>query len=273
LPPIGPHAASPVAQMLFTHPAWPSQAQLGAGWSVPPIESPREIEITADQEQALEALGITLRKPPGAGNWLLLDAATPKQNIRLDLSRAQDCKIILPRDGVIRGDILMLGKGHVFASAGADGPTGTTIHSTLRGRDSLVLVGRGTTSNEARLLVDGVGCAIVIGDDAMFSSGIAIRTHDAHAIIDIADKRHINPPASVLVGPHVWIGEDVMVTKGLTIGTGSILGGRAIITSDIPARVLAAGVPARVIRTGVTWSRKLLPSDEDIEETLGRWVS
>jgi acetyltransferase-like isoleucine patch superfamily enzyme len=39
-----------------------------------------------------------------------------------------------------------------------------------------------------------------------------------------------------------------MVLKGVTIGDGSIIAAGAVVTSDIPASVIAGGVPAKVIK-------------------------
>lgn len=39
-----------------------------------------------------------------------------------------------------------------------------------------------------------------------------------------------------------------MVTPGVTVGEGSVIGAGSVITKDIPANVIAAGNPCRVIR-------------------------
>jgi acetyltransferase-like isoleucine patch superfamily enzyme len=43
---------------------------------------------------------------------------------------------------------------------------------------------------------------------------------------------------------------------GVTIGSGSVIGGGSVVVHDIPAGVLAAGNPCRVIR-------KITPEDQD----------
>jgi acetyltransferase-like isoleucine patch superfamily enzyme len=39
-----------------------------------------------------------------------------------------------------------------------------------------------------------------------------------------------------------------MVTKGVTIGTGAVIGANSVVTKDIPDHCIAVGAPARVIR-------------------------
>lgn len=47
---------------------------------------------------------------------------------------------------------------------------------------------------------------------------------------------------------NVWIGFDVCVLPGVTIGEGSVVGARSVVTSDVPAYTIVAGNPARPIR-------------------------
>jgi maltose O-acetyltransferase len=50
------------------------------------------------------------------------------------------------------------------------------------------------------------------------------------------------------VRDNVWLGGGVVVCPGVTIGEDTVVGAGAVVTRDLPARVVAAGVPARVIR-------------------------
>ncbi|KAG4096567.1 galactoside O-acetyltransferase [Neocallimastix lanati (nom. inval.)] len=52
----------------------------------------------------------------------------------------------------------------------------------------------------------------------------------------------------VNIEDNVWIGGDVKILAGVTIGEGSIIGAGSIVTKDIPPRVIAAGNPCKVIR-------------------------
>nr|QGT51202.1 nodulation protein L [uncultured Firmicutes bacterium] len=47
---------------------------------------------------------------------------------------------------------------------------------------------------------------------------------------------------------NVWIGANVTVTQGVTIGENSIIAAGAVVTKDVPPNVIAAGVPAKVIK-------------------------
>lgn len=52
----------------------------------------------------------------------------------------------------------------------------------------------------------------------------------------------------VRIGPNAWIGFDACVLPGVTIGEGSVVAARAVVSADVPAYVVVAGNPARVVR-------------------------
>jgi acetyltransferase-like isoleucine patch superfamily enzyme len=52
----------------------------------------------------------------------------------------------------------------------------------------------------------------------------------------------------IRIGRNVWIGFDCVVLPGVTIGDGSIVGARSVVTEDVPPYTVVAGNPARVIR-------------------------
>lgn len=54
--------------------------------------------------------------------------------------------------------------------------------------------------------------------------------------------------APVTIGNSVWIGCNVSILPGVTIGDNCTIGAGSVVTRDIPANSLAAGNPCRVIR-------------------------
>lgn len=64
---------------------------------------------------------------------------------------------------------------------------------------------------------------------------------------------------------NVWIGFDCCVLPGVTIGEGSIVGARSVVTESVPPYSLAVGNPARVIRQiqGDEPRERLLTAHED----------
>lgn len=50
------------------------------------------------------------------------------------------------------------------------------------------------------------------------------------------------------IGNDVWLGANVVVLRGVTIGDGCIIAANAVVTKDIPPYSIAGGIPAKVIR-------------------------
>jgi acetyltransferase-like isoleucine patch superfamily enzyme len=53
----------------------------------------------------------------------------------------------------------------------------------------------------------------------------------------------------VTIGSDVWIGRGAQIMAGTTIGDGAVIGARSLVTSDVPAYVIAVGTPAKPLRS------------------------
>jgi acetyltransferase-like isoleucine patch superfamily enzyme len=51
-----------------------------------------------------------------------------------------------------------------------------------------------------------------------------------------------------VIGHDVWIGMDVLILEGVTIGTGAVIGAQSLVTKDVPPYAIAMGSPAKVQR-------------------------
>lgn len=112
---------------------------------------------------------------------------------------------------------------------------------------------------------------ISIGDDVTMAWGITIYDHDSHSI-DWEYRKNDNKQAysdyrkfngntvtnknwqhvvskPIKIGDKVWVGFDVTVLKGVTIGEGAVIGAKSVVTKDVPAWTIVAGNPARVVKS------------------------
>ena len=91
---------------------------------------------------------------------------------------------------------------------------------------------------------------IIIGNHVTIGANSVLIDTDFHPIEPSA--RNTAPQAGetapVIIEDHVFIGMNCLVLKGVKIGQGSMVGAGSVVSSDIPAGVVAAGNPARVIR-------------------------
>lgn len=56
------------------------------------------------------------------------------------------------------------------------------------------------------------------------------------------------PKVSVVIEDDVWIGENVLIRGGVTIGTGACIAMGAVVTKDVPPYAIVGGCPAKIIR-------------------------
>ena len=90
---------------------------------------------------------------------------------------------------------------------------------------------------------------IEIGSDCLFGPGVIIRDCDGHTINGRCDAK------PVVIGNHVWLGENSMILKGVSIGDGSVVAAGSVVTKNVPENTIVAGNPAKVIKSNVVWER------------------
>ena len=71
--------------------------------------------------------------------------------------------------------------------------------------------------------------------------------YDSHDMEYIPyDKKRINKP--IIIEDFVWIGFGVTIMPGVTIGEGSVIAAKAVVTKDVPKYAVVGGHPAKVIK-------------------------
>jgi acetyltransferase-like isoleucine patch superfamily enzyme len=64
-----------------------------------------------------------------------------------------------------------------------------------------------------------------------------------------AKPRHFaQPDATIRIGNDVWIADEAMIARGVTIGDGAVVAARSLVLEDVPPYAVVAGAPAKVIR-------------------------
>jgi acetyltransferase-like isoleucine patch superfamily enzyme len=131
------------------------------------------------------------------------------------------------------------------------------------------------------------GGTLTVGNGVFLSTGVSIEAwHDVvignnvlmapfSSIID-DDRHEVEPGVRLYKGPtiirdDVWLGRNVVIIPGVTVGRGSVIGANSVVTRDILPNSFAAGSPARVIREldlPDGWSRRFGYSNERPEGNL-----
>jgi carbonic anhydrase/acetyltransferase-like protein (isoleucine patch superfamily) len=105
-------------------------------------------------------------------------------------------------------------------------------------------VGEGTRIHARRGVTIGSHCAI--------SWNCTIADLGMPEVEANAESKDL-PASPIVIEDHVWIGCNVRVLGGVTIGTGAVVSAGSVVTSDVPPATLVAGNPARPIRVVGRW--------------------
>ncbi|RSM04455.1 hypothetical protein BHE90_003938 [Fusarium euwallaceae] len=108
-----------------------------------------------------------------------------------------------------------------------------------------VSVGERFYSNFGLVILDSA--LVTIGSRVMFGPSVTIitATHDT----DVQSRRDMGEYAKgVTIGDDCWIGSNVIIMPGITIGRGTTIGAGSVVTKDIPEFSVAVGSPAKVIK-------------------------
>lgn len=141
-------------------------------------------------------------------------------------------------------DVLLISDSR-YNSAGVNHPV--IIATEKEGAE--IILGDGTGFSGASIVAFK---SIKIGDRSGGGVNCNIWDGDFHSIE--ASERGIDakpqdaPNAPIEIGEDVWIGANVTVLKGVTIGDRAIVGAMSLVNKNVEADTIVAGVPARMIK-------------------------
>lgn len=90
-----------------------------------------------------------------------------------------------------------------------------------------------------------VSSEVRIGNNTFLAPEVLILDGDHHQVGD-KNKEGLSKP--VIIEDDTWLGNRVIIKKGVTIGKGSVVAAGSVVTKSVPEYCVAAGVPAKVIR-------------------------
>jgi len=129
---------------------------------------------------------------------------------------------------------------------------GTSImsRSYLYANDSGQLSIGSRCSFNHNVLLGAAGGEIVIGNDVLIGPNVVLRASDhVFASTEIPIRSQGHRPGRIVIGDDVWLAANVVVTSGVTIGNGCVVGAGSIVTRDLPPMSVCVGNPARPIRS------------------------
>lgn len=127
---------------------------------------------------------------------------------------------------------------------------------------SNVSIGTGTYINSGQIMSAVIGCWSSIGYNVL----IGPTEHDYNKIttspnlikfaegVNATTDKEQKPP---VIGNDVWIGANVIILKGVTIGDGAVVGAGSVVTKDVEPYSIYAGIPAKFIKSRFNSNIKL----------------
>jgi acetyltransferase-like isoleucine patch superfamily enzyme len=143
------------------------------------------------------------------------------------------------------GDRCVLCSDSEFNALGINHPL---VIRTLR-QGAEILIGEDTGMSGGSICA---ASSIRIGAGCLIGANVTLADTDFHAISP-SNRRYNSNPDEIAVAPiviedNVFIGADVFILKGVTVGKNSVIGAASVVTRDVPENSVAAGNPARVVR-------------------------
>jgi acetyltransferase-like isoleucine patch superfamily enzyme len=112
------------------------------------------------------------------------------------------------------------------------------------------------TSLQSRSQILGqvsIGSGCVCAANLYVSSGSHRFSDEPHLPVRVQDHRAAARPnfptsRAVSIGDDCWIGINVVILPGVTIGRGCVVGANSVVRSDVPPYSVVAGAPAKVLK-------------------------
>ena len=91
---------------------------------------------------------------------------------------------------------------------------------------------------------------VIIEDDVMLASNVYINdAMHGYSNANVPYKyQKLWRIESVIIGAGSWVGQNVVILPGVTIGKLSVIGANSVVTKSIPAQCIAVGSPAKIVK-------------------------
>lgn len=149
----------------------------------------------------------------------------------------------------------------MFAELGENCYIETPFHTNWGGRH--VHFGKNIYANFNLALVDDTH--IYVGDYTQFGPNVVLATA-GHPVNPDLRERAYQYNAPIRIGRNCWLGANVVVVPGVTIGDNVVVGAGSVVTRDLPDNVVAVGNPCKILREVNDRDREYYFKDRRIED-------
>lgn len=179
------------------------------------------------------------------------------------------------KNAIFHKQATIIGTGHIFGlRAGISLLCNSTKKDVLIDNNSAIF-GNLVSEYHGKIYIGkyvymGAGCKILsinnihIGDYTWVADNTTICDNNNHPVNPdfrmYASTTSLNDDsrtwkhsdnAPIIIGKKCWIGTNVRIQKGVTIGDNSIIAACSVVTKSVPANCIAAGNPAKIVKTDI----------------------
>jgi galactoside O-acetyltransferase len=163
-----------------------------------------------------------------------------------------ECKNVIGKP-IAKQPLLLNGKGKIifdsnckFGYKASPMFYSSYCYIEARNTDSEIVFGKNNYFNNNCSIE--ANTSIEFGNDVLVGVNCSFLDNDGHHLAIDKRKNGIPNAAPIRIRNNVFIGDNVTVLKGVTIGDNTVIGNGSIVTKSIPSNSVAVGNPAKVIR-------------------------
>jgi maltose O-acetyltransferase len=190
----------------------------------------------------------------GVKAYIIKKIALNFQSIRKGIYRNLSATLKIEGRPQINQPVLYLGEGSIVFGRNVNigyfpSPFfySGNAHFEARTKESKIAIGDNVYFNNNFVAISEV--SITIGNNVLIGTNVELYDSDFHNIephLRFGIQTH--PVAPIKIEDNVWLGSNVKILKGVTIGENSVISNGAVVTKNIPANVVAGGIPAKIIK-------------------------
>lgn len=123
--------------------------------------------------------------------------------------------------------------------------------SWLYAHDEHALLSVGDRTAISGYCVLSAARSVTVGTAMLFARGVYVADHNhGRQLPDVAVRNQpLKDIDAVTIGDGAWLGQNVVVLAGSSIGTRAVIGANSVVRGVVPARCVAVGAPAREVRS------------------------
>ena len=155
---------------------------------------------------------------------------------------------------------MKIGKKTILGKIQASWPHAVELGGNCKIDDAVHFKVEGPYRPENRIQISdgvwiGAGCefniqqSVQIGEGTLIAAGCRFIDNNHGVQGDLPIRSQSNTSTPIQIGKNCWLGANVIVLEGVTLGDGVIVGAGAVVTKDVPPQTVVAGVPARILRS------------------------